>query len=319
MFEALIPPEWANQVRQLDPGEFWIFTLIAVAIAIATFYAVFRFFHRARLMEDIPTSVVRSAAQGYVELDGTAELMEGEPIIAPLTGRRCTWYSYKIEERVNDHDNRGGHRSNWRTIDSGISDNLFLLRDNTGECVIDPDGAEVTPSANDTWYGDSASWSGGVPAGNTLFSTGRFRYTEKRIHPADSLYAIGMFRTLGGSQELPNTMEEVRHLLSIWKRDQAGLLQRFDENGDGQIDVSEWEAARNAARKQVLKEQGERFHRPVHHLMVRPDDRQHPFILSVLPQESMVTRLKLFAGLSLAGFMTSGAIVTWLLTVRLVA
>ena len=319
MFESLIPPEWAEQVRQLQPGEFWIATLFVTVVSIAAFYGLFRFFRRARLMQDTPTSRVRSAAQGYVELDGTAELMEGEPIIAPLTGRRCTWFSYKIEERKEHYSGKEGSHSSWNTIDSGISDNLFLIKDETGECVIDPEGAEVTPSVNDSWYGNSPAWSAGLPSSKSLFSTGRYRYTEKRIHPADPLYAIGLFRTLGGSQELPNTREEIRHLLSIWKRDQAGLLARFDENGDGQIDIREWEKARNTARKQVKKEQGERFHRPVHHLMIRPEDSQHPYILSVLPQESMVTRLKLYAGLSLTGFLVSGAMATWLITVRFVA
>jgi hypothetical protein len=318
MFESLIPPEWAAQIRQLQPGEFWIATLIVLLLATAAFYGLFRFFHRARLMEDIPTSRIRSAAQGYVELDGTAELMEGEPIIAPLTGQRCTWFSYKIEERDEHSGGKGGH-SRWNTIDSGTSDNLFLIKDETGECVIDPEGAEVTPSVKNSWYGNSPGWSAGLPSSKSLFSTGRYRYTEKRIQPADPLYAIGLFRTLGGSQELPNTREEIRHLLNLWKRDQPGLLQRFDANGDGQIDVKEWEAVRNAARKQVQKEQRERFHRPVHHIMTRPEDRQHPYILSVLPQEHIVARMKIYAGLSLTGFLISGAVATWLLTVRLVA
>jgi len=29
---------------------------------------------------------------------------------------------------------------------------LFLLDDDTGACVIDPDGAEVTPGISETWY-----------------------------------------------------------------------------------------------------------------------------------------------------------------------
>ena len=314
MFESLIPTEWADNVRQLEPAEFWVGTLLVFVLAVVAFYSVFRFVHRARLIEDTPTSRIRSAAQGYVELDGTAELMEGEPIIAPLTGIRCAWFSYKIEEKEIEYDSKGRSTTRWRTIDSGTSDNLFLLVDDTGECIIDPEGAEVTPSVNDTWYGNSPSASHGIP-GSGFFSTGRYRYTEKRIHSADALYAIGLFRTVGGSQELPKTHEEIRHLLSLWKRDQDGLLHRFDENGDGQIDVKEWETARSEARKEVHRSQAKRFHRPVHHIMSRPENSRRPYILSVLAQHHMVSRFKLYAGLSLAGFLFSGSVATWLLTV----
>ena len=36
-----------------------------------------------RLIEDMPTTRLRAAAQGYVELKGTARLFAGEPIVAP--------------------------------------------------------------------------------------------------------------------------------------------------------------------------------------------------------------------------------------------
>lgn len=59
-------------------------------------------------MEDTPTSKLRSAAQGYVELSGYGALLEGAPIIAPLTGLTCTWYSHEIEER-----RRSGKNTHW--------------------------------------------------------------------------------------------------------------------------------------------------------------------------------------------------------------
>ena len=34
---------------------------------------------------------------------------------------------------------------------------MFLLEDDTGTCVIDPDDAEVTPSISETWYGTRAT------------------------------------------------------------------------------------------------------------------------------------------------------------------
>lgn len=318
MFEALIPAEWRTGVLQMQPLEFWLLSGFLSLLAVAGFYGIFRFLHRARLIEDTPTSRVRSASQGYVELDGTAELLPGDPILAPLTGTRCTWYSFKVEERSESYDSRGNRRTSWKTISSGTSDELFLLRDDTGECVIDPEGAEVTPSVSLSWYGESPVWSFGVaPPKRGLFASGRYRYTEKRIHPADSLYAIGLFQTLGGGHELPRTREEVSRLLAEWKADQASLLQRFDRDGDGEIDMQEWEDVRRAAHREVKAQQRERSAGPVSHLMSKPRNSRRPYILSVLPQEQLAGRYRRFATGSLLAFLLCGAAATWMFTVRL--
>lgn len=317
LFESMIPPEWAAQVIQADPEEFWFATAIVVVIATAAFFGVAHYLKRARIIEDTPTSRIRSAAQGYVELVGHGELMQGPPIIAPLTGTTCTWYHYKIEEKTESFDSKGRRQTRWRTIESGTSDSLFLLRDDTGECVIDPEGAEVTPASTDVWYGNTPGWPGGIPARRGgLFSTGQYRYTERRMHPGDPLYAIGSFRTDGGAYETPTVREEVRVLLSNWKKDQAALLQRFDRNGDGQIDLDEWEEVRRTAHADVMEMQSERLRDPAVHLMAKPGDGR-PYILSVLPQDQLARRYRRFATGALVAFLIAGAMATWLLTVRL--
>lgn len=317
MFEALIPPEWARRVIDLAPAEFWLGAGLLLALTLAAFYAIFHFLRRLRHIEGTPTSKIRSAAQGYVELDGVGRLLPGQPIRAPLTGVICTWYTFKVEERVETADHRGGRRQSWRTLRDGTSDDLFLLLDDTGECVIDPDGAEVIPAITEVWYGKTPEWSMGMAQPRNRFGVGaRYRYTEKRMHPDDPLYALGMFRTLGGSQELPNTHEEVRQLLAHWKRDQAALHQRFDANGDGVLDVREWEQVRQEARREVLREQRTRAGQPAQHLLTRPEDGR-PYLLSVLPQHQLVGRLRAYAVAAVLVFLLGGAAATWFISVRL--
>ncbi len=312
--------QWAHAVRQADSVEFWFGTLFLLLLTVVAFYFISRFLHRLRIVADTPTSRIRSAAQGYVELDGSGELMKGTPIISPLTGTTCTWYRYKIEERTESYDSRGNRTTHWRTIQSDTSDNLFLVKDDTGECVIDPEGADVIPMDDDTWYGSSAAWSGAAPRANNgmgrFLSSGRYRFSEKRMHPRDPIYAIGLFRSVGGHQELPNTKEDVRQLLNEWKRDSKMLHQRFDENDDGLIDMQEWDKARKTAHREILKEQAERFKGPVTHIMTKPKDARRPFILSVLPQHTMVRRFRYYAVAAMAGFLLGGGGVTWLLTAR---
>ncbi len=315
MFEALIPPGWAARITGLDPAEFWLGTGFLLLLSAAAFYFIFRSLQRARFIEDTPTSRVRSAAQGYVELDGIGYLMPGPPIVAPLTGISCTWYSITIEERVESSDGRGGRTSSWRTRRREVSDSLFLLRDETGDCIIDPDGAEVTPAITEVWYGDDLEWSIRTLRPSGLLAGGRYRYTEKRMHPGDALYAIGQFRTVGGSQELPDTHAEVRELLAEWKRDQVRLHERFDTDKNGLLSQEEWEQVRRTAWQEVLQAQARRARGPAHNIMTRPDDRR-PYLLSVLPQGLLVRRYRIMAAVALVLFLGSGGVATWLLSVR---
>lgn len=318
--ESLIPAEWSRQVAQAPAPEFWFGTIVVLIGAAAALYGIFRFIHRARIIEDTPTSRIRSAPQGYVELIGQGELMEGPPIIAPLTGTTCTWYRFKVERRERTTDSRGRSTTRWRTVRSGVSDELFLLRDETGTCVIDPEGAEVTPSTRDVWYGDSASWGGGMPRRTGRFgglAGGRYRYTEERMHAGDPLYAIGLFQSVGGASEAPNTAAEVRDLLRAWKQDPQSLAARFDSNGDGTVDVVEWESARQAALAEVRQSHRQQAVQPVQHLLGKPTDSRRPFLLSVLPQEQMARRYRWAAAGSMAGFILLGSLATWLLSVRL--
>ncbi|MES9879615.1 MAG: hypothetical protein ABW185_01895, partial [Sedimenticola sp.] len=103
----------SEKLLQLPTHEFWLFLGVATVISIAAFYFAFRSLSRARLIEDAPTAKIRSAQQGYLELEGEAQAMEGLPIITPLTGGHCCWYHYKIEKRGN---------KNWHTVESDTSD-----------------------------------------------------------------------------------------------------------------------------------------------------------------------------------------------------
>ena len=294
--------------------EFGFWVVLLIVLAAASFVLTFYFWRRARIIEDVPTSKIRSAAQGYVEIIGQGQLMPGTPINAPLSGQICTWYSYKVEEKEIGHS-QGRGQTRWRTINSGISGELFLLVDDTGQCVIDPDGAEVTPTTKDVWYGNSRNPEFG-PAGHSgLLSTGRYRYKEQRIHPGDHLYAIGHFNTISNIEH-GSLNEDIKAILRQWKKSPDHFLKKFDANKDGEIDIREWQQVRNAAENQALKERSERIkkHSAVHMLKQDPN---RPYILSTIPQEKLIQRYRLYAGVALPGFLAIGSFVVWLFLVRM--
>ena len=63
--------------------------LMLTGASTAAFAGSYVMMRRARLMEDTPTSKIRSAAQGYVELSGRVRMPEGVSIRCPLSDTGC--------------------------------------------------------------------------------------------------------------------------------------------------------------------------------------------------------------------------------------
>lgn len=119
--------DWLDFPLRLGIREFWFITVTARLMALISFITGFLWFRRALVIEDAPTSTICPAAQGYVELQGEAMVMDGALIVAPLSFAPCAWYRYRVDEKI---DNGGGQKNlgnRWHTIDSGISDGLFLI------------------------------------------------------------------------------------------------------------------------------------------------------------------------------------------------
>ena len=302
---------------------FWLWSGVLSLVSLLSLYFAFRNLHRARLIEDTPTSRIRSAHQGYVELIGEAANMEGEPILAPLTGLPCCWWRYRVDRKRD---------KGWQVVQSGVSDSLFLLRDETGECIIDPDGAQVTPSGKNIWYGPNASPSappdlgtGSQQSQSRLFGMtvsvattfgNDYRYSEETIIPGDPLYAIGLFKSVGETDRQAMREEMIKERLSQWKADHANLLKRFDRNRDGQIDLDEWELARRSARTEVMREQMREADQAIHTLSDAGSQRR-PLLISTREEFDIVRHFRYWSVGMLIGFFLLGGLVAWMFTVRL--
>lgn len=316
------PAEWAARA---STAEFWFVTIILSVFAVVGLVAFLMGYRRVRMIRDIPTARVRSAPQGYVELKGSARTNGPALIPAPLTATPCLWFEYKVERK-----RRSGKRTSWSTVRKGRSDESFFLDDGTGRCVIFPEGAEVTPEVEQVWYG-ATEHPGRPPSGSASthsiggfrlevsgfsFGTRRYRFTEKRIHDGDPLYGIGWFETVTPGSET-TLAEETRDELSALKRDRKTLLARFDVDRDGEIDLAEWDAARDAVQREVVAARAERSatESAVHTLM-KPPERRQPFLLSTHPESKLVGHYRTMAwvgGVFLAGF---GSFVAWIVTIR---
>jgi hypothetical protein len=264
---------------EAETAEVWPWALGAMAIV--SFFAWMANYRRYRHVHDIPTSKVASAAQGYVELFGRSELIADNTLVSTRTGLPCCWRRYRIDRKTSNNK--------WQHVDSGQSNEHFLLVDDTGQCVISPDGAEILTAYHDTWM------------------EGDYRHMEWLLVPKEKLYAIGEFTTAAGAVAQLDERADVSHLLGEWKKDKVQLLQRFDRNQDGEIDLHEWEHARLEAQKEVRRRHAE-GHAAVTegvHLMRKPRDGRFYLLACALP-EKLGRRYAFWSAVHLVAFLGLG-------------
>jgi hypothetical protein len=282
------------------------FWLIAGLSLLATAYALLRFFgfvRRDRFIQDTPLVRIRSAAQGYVRLEGRASSPVEQAIVSPISGRPCVWWDYQIAEKY--QDSKG--RTEWRTVDQAQSVTPFVLADADGQCLVGPVGADVTPTTRDIWFGDTPKPLGPpVQAGGLLALEKDYRYTERLITGGAHLSVLGEFRSQSSDTELE---QQVHDLLVQWKADQAQLLQRFDRNHDGQIDGAEWDAARTAARAEI---EGKMLHSATERISVVSQTRHgEPFLIAPLDEQQLVRRERRYTALSLVMSVVFVVLTAW--------
>ena len=310
-------------VQVAQAGPFWLLSSLGALLAIALLYGAQRSLSHKRMFENMPTALIRSAAQGYTELRGMAEMMDGDPIHAPASLRKCVWFKYKIEHYQQAGHGRDQHKT-WVVVEKGECDSLFNLTDTSGTCAVDPDGAEVHATHRDVWYGQSR-WPGGLQAPGTnllsrwFHSIGKhYRYTEHLIRPGNALYVIGQFTTHGGSGTAPlDNDDSVTECLRAWKRDQGALLRAFDSNRDGQIDAAEWQAVRSQVEQEVRAERAESVSPPPVDVIGRTRDRRRPFVISTAGEDGVIAFHTRMALLLLALGTPITILVLWAWLVRL--
>lgn len=211
-------------------------------------------FKRLLGMSEIPVATIASAAQGYVELFGTSKSLTLTR--SPIRGVECVWFRLWIYARDTNYM--------WRLADYRISEQLFELQDDSGVCRIDPRGAEVfAASRHEVVQHDH-------------------KYIEDVLFADKPVYVLGDLDT--GSQI--NTEAEIHQdagkLMTRLKQSKARLLQQFDLNRDGEIDIHEWELARESAYAEVRAKHAQRLQSELH-LIAKPPNKRLFLISGISP------------------------------------
>lgn len=192
-------------IQDLPLTPFVVIVAVFLGMTALLVFAALRSRKIAGFIKATPTSNVNFATDGYAAFSGNAEAVDGRTLTAPLTGAACLWYHAKLEEwRRNRTSNS---RWDWHTVRVTTSSEPFLFRDSSGECVVLPDGADVTCTDRSVWFGagpipDDKNPTKKGPGESAegvvkLYGTSdkKYRYTEERIYAGDPLYALGEFST----------------------------------------------------------------------------------------------------------------------------
>jgi hypothetical protein len=251
---------------QIDDPLGWF--LVAIGIVLLSVVGWLGSLRRWRSLLDTPTSLVATAAQGYVELIGRGKALDGLPLVSPLTQLPCLWYRYTVEEKDND--------GKWSQTRSETSDASFIIKDSSGECLVDPEGAEVISTRKETWEQSDE------------------RYTQWLLLKEEKIYVLGQFSTRSSLLLELDRNADIGELLAEWKKDHPQMLKRFDLDGNGEISIREWELARSAARREVEARHREARNAPDLHVMHYPEDGRL-YLISNMEAEGLARRYQWWA------------------------
>ncbi len=203
-----------------------------VAILASIFASIFNYWRLLKITE-APISTIAAAAQGYVELFGKA--ITDKPLKTPYQNIPCVWYrAWVYANREGDDDSID--LLNQQLLDYSESQLSFTLDDGTGQCTVNPSGAEVVYFEARTWRKND------------------HRYAEEYLPMNKPIYVIGQLDTRHEVLDDDAIKHYLSEKLTNWKTNQQQLINRFDQNRDGQIDMAEWQLARQEALKEVKAE-----------------------------------------------------------------
>ncbi len=173
-----------------------LWTLGFFATGVFLFWEGIKTLKHKRLIENIPTSKIRSLAMGLVEIYGEVFPAYKEVLKSPFSNKDCVYYRYSVEEY-----RKSGKNSHWVTVNSGYREQPFYLKDKTGGVLIDSKYAKVNISRNfefKTGFGRKTPdtiinfLKSNSMSHKTFFGFNKtMRYKEIFIAPKDKLYILG--------------------------------------------------------------------------------------------------------------------------------
>lgn len=187
---------------------------------------------QGRQVQDLATSRIATAPQGYVELIGRAAPAQDTPELISPEGRSCLWYERRtMGQRSHGYGPFGTDTPVYRVE---RSNQPLLIDDGSGQALLLPEHADVLGTETTVRF-----------EGETVIK-------ESIIRSGDPLYVVGEFHT-----ERPDFDWHVcvDRLLTEWESDEA-QRSRFDQDQDGKLDRDELRRLDAAVRAEADNRRG---------------------------------------------------------------
>jgi hypothetical protein len=186
-------------------NELAIVSSLAIAGGLYFFVSGFRLLARKRLLLTTPTSKIRSAAMGLVEVNGMAAGPYTMP--APITGKPCFLYHTTAWQQ------RDGKKEDWDRVADETLHLPFFIDDSTGQLLVEPLGADLDLHRDfreeyaASFFSSNFSNPDDVPPRVSVFLSRhgivparRLRIEERSIKPEDVLFIAGTLTENPGVQ-----------------------------------------------------------------------------------------------------------------------
>ena len=179
--------------------EFW--AAMGAAAGVFLFCRGFSMLRYKRIILNTPSSRVRSASIGLVEINGLAKGPRTIP--AGITGESCYYY------RAMAWQMRGtGRNRNWKKVADESFYVPFFVEDSTGRMLVNPQGAELDIHCNFKDKVGDSFFGGDMPENashfllrNGISGSETTRLEEYCIQPDNPLFVLGSLASYSGSSQ----------------------------------------------------------------------------------------------------------------------
>ena len=161
--------------------------------------------HEFQLMRNIPRSKIRSVAAGAVEISGT--IVPKNVLTTPYSKSPCVYCLSELETYIEHGDSDSDNYSEWRRIPGPSFKVPFWVKDETGQIMVDPEGAEFR--IPDGEFGmlkedDTPADADDAVSENLSPKQGDRRYVEQILAPNDPVFILGTatIRKDGATEQL---------------------------------------------------------------------------------------------------------------------
>src|SRR5438093_1975670 len=285
---SVVVPSGLTRARQ-----HLIYDLIAFLAGGGLIVFGFIVLRRKRLLENVPTSRIRSVAMGFAELAGRAK--NRTPLAAPFSDIPCVYYRFLVEE-----ERQGRRGREWTTIDQGESSDPFYLQDETGALLVDPAGAETVLERSYRQIERGEGWLGR-----------RKRYSEWWIVTGQKLFVAGTVRRLRDA--VLERRAALGDRLRALKHDPE-RMKAFDADHDGEISTEEWGNAVRSVQDDLVREDAAAPQEPPEEtIAIGKGSDETTFVIAARGEKSLLVRLRL----ELAGSLVGGAVLVVVFAISL--